>query len=208
MRSLDAWRNRNLYEANDANFMIPSERKRIGNELRNTETCGQILDSPFKKHVSNFKDKLTQLPTPQEEHKNGLGELGMDKISKSTFGENPLKAGRTPTISSGVPVQEAAPYSPTLTQPSGIDPQAPVPSAPAPPIGGGYNKMIPKPVGQLMSRLLDRVGGRNPQVIAAVRDQLNQQLQGKLADKGRERWGAQSGYKQALAAKQGVGKQV
>jgi hypothetical protein len=207
MRSLDAWRNRNLYEANDADFMIPSERKRVGNELRDTETGGQILDSPFKKQVSSFKEKLTEFPTPQEEHKNGLGELGMEKISKSTFGENPLKAGRTPTISSGMPVQEIAapiPQTPVpglpaaATQPAEPDPNAD-PNAAAPP-----NKLIPIPVQQLMKRLLDRVGGRNPQTIAATRDMLNQQLQGKLADKGRERWGAQTGYRNALAAKQQV----
>jgi len=211
MKSLNTWRSRQLYESNDADFILPSERKRVGNELRNTETCGQILDSPFKKHVSSFKEKLTQLPTPQEEHKSGLGELGMDQVSKATFGEDPLKAGRTPTISKGMPVQEIA-AAPMPQDPAQM-PGAQMPGAQPVAVAADNvktdsapnNKLIPPPVQKLMSLLMRHLGSRNPQVLAATRDVFNQQVQAKLADKGRERWGAQTSYQRALDTKQNVG---
>lgn len=200
MRSLSSWEGRKLYEANDANFMIPSEKKPIGNELRNVETGGQILDSPFKKKTEDFKKSLTQLPTPQEEHKKGLGELGMEKVGKSTFGNDSIAAGTTPTLSQGMPVQEALTNIIHAQRSQGSDQaQAPAQQAQAAPTG------IMPATQRRMDMLIRDLGGKNVRVVTAVRDALNREIQRMLTDKGRERWGANTGYKQAVATKQGVG---
>lgn len=66
------------------------------------------------------------------------------------------------------------------------------------------NKLIPMPIQKLMGLLMRQLESRSPQILAATRDVFNQQIQAHLAEKGRGRWGAQTGYQRALDTRQGV----
>lgn len=69
----------------------------VGNEAGE-----RVLTSPFSKQVDNFKDKLTELPHPVDKSGKGLGDLGVDQVSKNTF--KTVSAGEIPTLSQGIPV--------------------------------------------------------------------------------------------------------
>lgn len=90
--------------------VLPWERTgkgRLGNELQDTATGGKILGSPFKSQKKDF-DKLLDLPTESKTpKKDGLGELGMSEVGRSTFNPSPIPAGATPTLSNGMPVGES-----------------------------------------------------------------------------------------------------
>jgi hypothetical protein len=99
--------NQKLYESAHLPLLRTEKKsERIGNELKDVQTGGTILKSPFQEKADSFKKKLTE---PPDKNKKALGDLGMEKIGKSTFKSDPsLKAGRTPTLSKGVPVNEIA----------------------------------------------------------------------------------------------------
>lgn len=79
------------------------KKERLGNELKDTQTCGQILKSPFAKPEKGAEP--IKLPTQSaEDSPRGLGELGMKEVGRSTFVRHPIPAGETPTISKGIPV--------------------------------------------------------------------------------------------------------
>ena len=97
MKTYKQWQGRELYNE----LKLPSvEDGPIGNELKDVQSGGQVIPSPFQQKTEQFKKKLTELPTPSTDEKKGLGNLGMNMVGKSTF-----KAGETPTISNGVPVE-------------------------------------------------------------------------------------------------------
>ena len=103
MKSYQQRQSRKLYE--DAKILREKHGGRLGNELKDTKTGGTILPSPFKEKSDSFKKKIAEHP---DKNKKALGELGMEKVAKSTFkSDDKLKAGRTPTLSRGMPVQEA-----------------------------------------------------------------------------------------------------
>lgn len=83
-------------------------KERLGNELKDVQAGGTVLKSPFKQKTEDFKKKLAKYPDAKDESKKALGDLGMEQLGKSTFkSDKNLKAGRTPTLSKGIPVSEA-----------------------------------------------------------------------------------------------------
>ena len=82
--------------------------ERLGNELKDVQAGGTVLKSPFQQKTEDFKKKLAKYPDAKDGSKKALGDLGMDQLGKSTFkSDKNLKAGRTPTLSKGIPVSEA-----------------------------------------------------------------------------------------------------
>ena len=66
---------------------------------------GKILGTPFKNRKTDF-ERIIDLPTESKTpKKDGLGELGMKEIGRSTFTPSPIPAGDIPTLSQGMPVK-------------------------------------------------------------------------------------------------------
>lgn len=175
MKTLRQWKNKAYREATLP--ILDLEKSKIGNGLEDVESGGKILGSPFKKKVESFKSKITELPTP-EANKGGLGELGMQKVGDATFGKDRLQAGRTPTISHGVPVQEEV-----LTEVN-----------------------LPRPVQFLVDRVLSMLGD-NPYRAMALQQYIGQKLQGLLQGAGNSwaRRGAMANKTAGAEALRGIG---
>lgn len=81
----------------------------IGNELKtdagqlSKEKAGESGTDKFRDKTA-FQTPKTELPAPRMDRSKGLGNLGMSAISKSTFGGEKGRAGQTPTIVHGIPV--------------------------------------------------------------------------------------------------------
>jgi len=95
VKSYRQWRNKRLVE--QAPPLLNLLQEPIGNEAGE-----HVLTSPFSKKVDDFRERLTELPHPKSQERKGLGDLGMQQVSKHTF--KAVKAGETPTISNGLPV--------------------------------------------------------------------------------------------------------
>lgn len=109
MKSYRQQQAQKLYETMNLRILrSENQNERLGNELKDVRTGGKILKSPFQQKTEDFKRKLAKYPDAKDGNKKALGDLGMDQLGKSTFkSDKNLKAGRTPTLSKGVPVQEA-----------------------------------------------------------------------------------------------------
>ena len=95
MKSYKQWKNKRLLE--QVVPLLNLEFEPIGNEAGE-----HILASPFAQAIEGFKKRITELPHPQNTGDKGLGELGMDQVSKDSFPT--IAAGQTPTLSQGIPV--------------------------------------------------------------------------------------------------------
>jgi len=65
------------------------------------------FSSPSYERFGKFvDDKLKRV----DDLNKGLGDKGMGHLASSTFSNNPVQAGDTPTISKGIPVTDAVPF--------------------------------------------------------------------------------------------------
>lgn len=92
MKSYRQWKNKRLVE--QVIPLLQLEPSFIGNRAGE-----HVITSPFSQALDGFKKKLEM---PQNKGDQGLGELGMDQVSKDSFPT--VAAGQTPTLSQGFPV--------------------------------------------------------------------------------------------------------
>jgi hypothetical protein len=114
MDSLRMWRNKSLatqapvssgrfYTWQD--LLSPQDFANPDDTAPSTNNGGLVKNQTLKEDPP----KPFELPHEDQASPRGLGDLGMERLEKTTFSHNlSLKAGRTPLLSAGIPVIESA----------------------------------------------------------------------------------------------------
>lgn len=92
MNSYDQW-----YTKQNIIPLIDPKKEPVGNNAKE-----YVLTSPFTQKVESLKRRIMELPHPESGCNKGLGNLGYNRIGRSTF--NVASAGEIPTVSNGFPV--------------------------------------------------------------------------------------------------------